>query len=216
VRFGFGQLLAGIGSRAGARRSVLGVEGGGEGCFAIVFPFVPAFGQDLGTHLRVQPHDGGVGAPGSAEIDARSALLGGEAAVVEVGDGVAEDEIDVAFDIALGEILARGDAGAFIGFAAFAVGVERILVAEEADAAEDGAIAHEFEGEGLGAFLRERTIAAEAVFDSQVFGVEIIAGDGDAGGFSGASRSAGAVIEAEDDCPAGGCRVLEVESSASR
>src|SRR3954447_5039657 len=57
-------------------------------------------------------------------------------AAIEKRDRVAEDEIDVAFDVALGEILARRLARAPIAVAVLAVGVERVLIPEESDAAE--------------------------------------------------------------------------------
>ena len=55
---------------------------------------------------------------------------------IEKRQGVSKNEIDVAFDVAIGEILPRGPARTLFGIAGFAVGVDRVLVAEETDMSE--------------------------------------------------------------------------------
>ena len=178
--FAGGELPAGTGPGAGPLRAILGIEGSWQRGFAVVLPLVPALGVDLRGHLGVHEDDGGVGAPGTAEIDAGGALGGGDAAAiedvpasffgvvpalrgdhdrrmservdlaaVEESQGIAEDEIHVAFDVALGEVLAGRFAGPLIALAPLAVRVQRVLIAEEADAAEDGAIAGDLESDGL-------------------------------------------------------------------
>src|ERR1700735_145576 len=72
-----------------------------------------------------------------------------ELAPVEDGHAVAEDEIGVAFDITVGEVLTRRHAGAVITVAVAAGGEQRVLGAGDAQVAEDGAVASHVQSYGL-------------------------------------------------------------------
>ena len=120
-------------------------------------------------------------------------------AVLEERERIAEDEVDIAFDVAIGEVLARGLARPLFGVAALAVGVEGVLVAEEAHVAEDGAVA-----------LDANATAWEPSWVSgrfrlKVFSMVRLAAKksspvtNDAGRLTGAARGPGALVEAEDD-----------------
>ncbi len=72
-------------------------------------------------------------------------------AAVEDGFGIAEDKVDVALDVAVGEVLAGGvaDAGFAGRMADAGAGVEGVLIAEKTDVAEDFAVASEEQGDCL-------------------------------------------------------------------
>ena len=100
-------------------------------------------------HVSLQGRGGG-------EI---SLVLAADFAVIENGRGFSEDEIDVAFDIAVVEIIA-----------AVAVGEDRVLPAEEPAIVERDSVAGDFDGQGL-------AVRAEGVLEGDVLGGEIIAED---------------------------------------
>ena len=124
-------------------------------------------------------------------------------AAVEERAGVAEDEIHVAFDVAVREILAA------------AVGVEGVLVAEEADVAEDGAVAGDLDCDGLRTFGK-RTVARVAVFKGEVLGIEIVAGDGGGGGERGAAGGAVGVVVGDDDVLGIGAESAQLDARCLR
>src|ERR1700722_14841513 len=70
-------------------------------------------------------------------------------AVVKNGFAVPENEVDVALNVAVSKVLAGGGGGLAIGRANSAASVERVLVAEEANVAEDGLIGSDQHGERL-------------------------------------------------------------------
>ena len=70
-------------------------------------------------------------------------------AVVEDGFAVAEDEIDIPGDIAVGKILARGNAVLPVRSAVAAAGINRVLVAQQAHIVENGAVAGDQQGQSL-------------------------------------------------------------------
>lgn len=61
--------------------------------------------------------------------------------VIEDSQGIAKDEVHVAFDVAVLKILACRDARASLSPAGTSRSIERVLRAEKADIAEDRAIA---------------------------------------------------------------------------
>ena len=115
-------------------------------------------------------------------------------AIFEKRQRVPEDEIDVAFDVAIREVLACRFAWSAVGLAAFAIRVQRVLEAEEADVAEDGAVGGDADRDGLRAFLRERAGLTEGILEREVLGAELVAGYRCAGGFSGPPRRAVAEV----------------------
>src|SRR5215469_10786717 len=80
------------------------------------------------------------------------ARAGVQLAVFEDGLGIAEDVVDMAFDVAVVKVLARGFTGCGIGGAAAgeAVGVKGVLAADQADTVEDGAVGTHEQGHSLG------------------------------------------------------------------
>src|SRR5580698_572625 len=97
-------------------------------------------------------------------------------AVVEDGLAVAEDEIDIAGDIAIGKILPRWSAGLPIRRAVPAAGVDRVLVAEQSHVVEDGAVAGDFKSQSLRTRWQLRMSAVEVVFKGDVFGEKVVGG----------------------------------------
>ena len=86
-------------------------------------------------------------------------------APVEDRHAVAENEIGIAFDVAVGEVLARRHAWAVVAVTIAAGGEQRILRAGDAEVAEDGAVARHVQRHCL-AFSR-----AGVVDDAQVIDV---------------------------------------------
>jgi hypothetical protein len=92
--------------------------------------------------------------------------------VVEDGGGVAEDEVDAAFDVGVDVVLAAE------------VGEEGVLVAEEAAVLEDGAVGAHGGGDGLAG-------VAGGVLEGEVVGLEVVAVDLGGLGEEGAAGSLG-------------------------
>ncbi len=193
-------------------------------CLALV-PLGPALRLDVRAHLGVEEDDGGFVAPWESEVDLAGTGVGGQAAVVEDvtgvlagltalggevaasgmgngvnlavfegGLGVAEDEVDFSLDVAVLEELAGGVAGGLL--AGFGAGHQGVLLAEEADVAQDGAVGGDGEGNGLGAGTAG---LAPVVGDGEVLGVEVVAGDEDCRGTGGSAGVGGAVVVDDDD-----------------
>src|SRR5258708_31889889 len=62
-------------------------------------------------------------------------------AVVEDRQGIAKDEIDISFNVTIAEILARRDTWAGVRFTRPGCGKQSVLCAQEANVAENGAVA---------------------------------------------------------------------------
>src|SRR6202050_3989166 len=117
-----------------------------------------------GTAEKDGAGDGGIGGELAVVKEKAGVLLGivlglrGEVAagvrggvnlaVLEDGFAVAEDEVDVAGDVAIGEVLARGDAILRV-VAAVRAEIDRVLIAEQAVVVEDGAVAGDENRESL-------------------------------------------------------------------
>ena len=69
--------------------------------------------------------------------------------MIEDSQGIAKDEVHVAFDVAVLKVLAGRDARAGLSLAGAARSVERVLRAKETDIAEDRAIAVHGKSESL-------------------------------------------------------------------
>ncbi len=98
--------------------------------------------------------------------------------MVEDGGGVAEDVVDAAGDEAVEVVLAAE------------VGEEGVLMAEEADVLEDGAVGADGGGDGLAG-------VAGGVFEGEVVGFEAVAVD--LGGFGEEGAAGGAGVEGVGD-----------------
>ena len=121
--------------------------------------------------------------------------------MVEDGGGVAEDEVDAAFDVGVDVVLAA------------VVGEEGVLMAEEAAVLEDGAVAAIGYGDGLagvaGGVLEGDVVGLEAgAVDldglgeegaAGDFGVERVGDDDVVGGFAGADEGDVVVVLGDDD-----------------
>src|SRR5439155_18133511 len=105
-----------------------------------------------------------------------TAVLAVDRAMIEHRRRASEDEIDAALDVTMIEILPA------------AVGVERVLPAEESAVAEDRAIAERFERDGLPG-------VAGGVFEGDVLGGEIAGVDERAGAPAGPNGLRGARAE---------------------
>jgi hypothetical protein len=128
--------------------------------------------------------------------------------VVEDGGGVAEDEVDAAFDVGVDVVLAA------------VVGEEGVLMAEEAAVFEDGAVAAVGYGYGLagvaGGVLEGDVVGLEAgAVDldglgeegaAGGFGVEGVGDDDVGGGFAHADESDVVVVLGDDDALVIGAR----------
>ena len=110
--------------------------------------------------------------------------VGVEFGVVEDGGGVAEDEVDAAFDVGVEVVLAA------------VVGEEGVLMAEEAAVLEDGAVAAIGDGYGLAGI-------ACGVFEGDVVGFEAGAVDFDGLGEEGAACGFGVEGVGDDDIGGG-------------
>ena len=106
--------------------------------------------------------------------------VGVELGVVEDGGGVAEDEVDAAFDVGVDVVLAA------------VVGEEGVLMAEEAAVLEDAAVAAIGYGYGLAG-------VAGGVFEGDVVGFEAGAVDLDGFGEEGAAGGFGVEGVGDDD-----------------
>ena len=106
--------------------------------------------------------------------------VGVEFGVVEDGGGVAEDEVDAAFDVGVDVVLAA------------VVGEERVLMAEEAAVLEDAAVAAVGYGDGLAG-------VAGGVLEGDVVGLEAGAVDLDGFGEEGAAGGLGVERVGDDD-----------------
>ena len=104
--------------------------------------------------------------------------------MVEDGGGVAEDEVDAAFDVGVGVVLAA------------VVGEERVLMAEEAAVLEDSAVGADGGGDGLAG-------VAGGVLEGEVVGLEGVAIDLGCFGEEGAACGFG--IEGVGDDGVLGC-----------
>ena len=100
--------------------------------------------------------------------------------VIEDGGGVAEDEVDAAFDVRVEVVLAA------------VVGEERVLMAEEAAVFEDGAVGADGDGDGLAG-------VAGGVFEGEVVGFETGAIDLDGFSKEGAAGLFGIQAVGDDD-----------------
>src|SRR3981189_2020943 len=144
-----------------------------------IVPVVPAGGVEVGGEFGVDVDDARVRSPGTAEaggvvggggafcsggggaqwgggVGVRGGVggsVGVELGTVEDGGGVAEDEVDAAFDVGVDVILAA------------VVGEERVLVAEEAAVFEDAAVGAVGYGDSLAGVSR-------GVFEGEVVGFE--------------------------------------------
>ncbi len=113
----------------------------------------------------------------------RGEIAGGELVelgVVEDGLGVAEDEVDGAFDVGVEVVLAA------------VVGEEGVLVAEDAAVLEDGAVGADGDGDGL-------TGVAGGVLKGQVVGLEAGSVDADGLGEKGSAGLFGVHGICDDD-----------------
>ena len=115
--------------------------------------------------------------------------------VVEDGGGVAEDEVD-----------APGDVGGGVELAAV-VGEEGVLMAEEADVLEDGAVRADGRGDGL-------TGVAGGVLDGEIVGLEVVGVDFESLGEVGSAGLAGVEGVGDDDVGRSGTHADEGHAGA--
>ena len=122
-----------------------------------------------------------------------SAIVSGtvDLAVLKPRFPVAENEIDIAFDVAIGEVLASGRAGlAFAGAATFAADVQRILIAQQPHIAKGRAIPCYGQCQRLRALRQLRVTRVEVVRECKIFGAKTIGLDIDGSRVEGAARIA--------------------------
>ena len=127
--------------------------------------------------------------------------VGVELGVVEDGGGVAEDEVDAAFDVGVEVVLAA------------VVGEEGVLMTEEAAVLEDGAVAAIYDGDGLAGVacgvlegdvvgLESGAVDLDCLGEEGAaggFGVEGVGDDDVGGGFAGADEGDVVVVLGDDD-----------------
>src|ERR1700677_2904509 len=96
-------------------------------------------------------------------------------AVIKDSFAVAENEIDIALDIAVREVLASRCAGLAVGSAVATAGVERVLIPKEANIIEDGLVGGDQHGQRLRADRHLRMRGVPIVGEGEVLGAEVIA-----------------------------------------
>src|ERR1700733_1277228 len=96
-------------------------------------------------------------------------------AVIKDRFAVAENEIDIALDIAVGKVLASGNAGLAVGSAVATAGVERVLIAEKANVAEDGSIGSDQHRQRLRPDGDLGVGGVPVVGEGEVLGAEVVA-----------------------------------------
>src|SRR5215831_20079268 len=114
-------------------------------------------------------------------------------AVIEDRLCVAKNEIHIAFDIAVVEILPRRNAGAGVAPARTACGKQRILRAQKADIAKNGAITAHGQRNGLRTLRLQSMVPAVVVLERHVVGIKIVAGNKSGGGMECAARAVRAI-----------------------
>src|ERR1700728_4941856 len=119
-------------------------------------------------------------------------------AVIKDRFAVAEYEIDIALDIAVGKVLASRNAGLAIGSAVATASVERVLIAEEANVAEDGSVGSDQRGQRLRPDGDLGVGGVPVVGEGEVLGAEVVAAYLGGGRVQCAAGSAGTFIEGDD------------------
>src|ERR1700683_2549533 len=119
-------------------------------------------------------------------------------AVIKDRFAVTENEIDIALDIAVGKVLASGNAGLAVGSAVATAGVERVLIAEKANVAEDGTIGSDQHRQRLRPDGDLGVGGVPVVGEGEVLGAEVVAAYLGSGRVQCASGSAGTLIESDD------------------
>src|ERR1700733_11791867 len=120
--------------------------------------------------------------------------------MVKDGFAIAEDEVDIALDIAMGKVLAGGGAGLAVGSAVAAAGVERVLVAEEANVAEDGLVGSDQHGQRLRTDRDLGVGGVPVVGEGEVLGAEVVGPNLSGGRVECAAGSPRTLIK-DDDGP---------------
>jgi len=118
--------------------------------------------------------------------------------MIKDGFAVAEDEVDVALDVAVGKVLPGGDAGLAIGSAVATAGVESVLIAEEANIAEDGLIGRDQNGQRLRADGDLLMSGIPVVGEGEVLGAEVVSAYLGSGRVECAAGRASTLIEDDD------------------
>src|SRR5215467_2737846 len=95
-------------------------------------------------------------------------------AVAKKCPGVSKNEIHMTFNVAIFKVLARGDAGTFLGLAGTAGRIESILRAEDANIAKYRPVARNGQRQSLRALGLCDVVPAEVILKSHVPREEII------------------------------------------
>src|SRR5205085_6725078 len=130
-------------------------------------------------------------------------------AAFEVGLSVAKDEVHMAFDVTIGEVLARRRAGPPLGDAAFAADKERVLRAEQPHVAKHGTIAAHGKRHGLPALATFGMLLPKIVCDGNAVREEIVTLNVQGGGIQRSAGRCGVLVEHDDDL--GGIRIVAFE-----
>ncbi len=101
--------------------------------------------------------------------------------------------------VAVGKILARGDAVLAVRSAVAAAGVDGVLIAQQAHIVKDGAVAGDQQRQSLRAGGKLRMGCVEIVLEGDVLGKEVVGGHIHGGGVERAAVLAGAAI-IDDHC----------------
>src|SRR5215831_15630345 len=114
-------------------------------------------------------------------------------AVVENGLGIAEDEIHVAFDVAILEILARRPTGSLVSLAGAAGGEQSVLCAEKTHVAEDSTVPSHGKRDGLRALRLQTVLLAEVILESEIGSRKVVCCNKDSCREKGTARTSRAV-----------------------
>lgn len=153
-----------------------------------------------GAVLRQEPVRVGAGRAGREHEALRGEghvpLQGAQFAVVQDGGGTAEDEVDVALDVAVAEVLPGEDGQVR------RVRVEGVLVAQEAAVVEGAAVARDLDGDGLGSGDGGIRGAQPVVGEGEVAGGEAVGLEGDGRAARRAVGAAARLRGRRPRCPA--------------
>src|SRR5215472_5110928 len=123
---------------------------------------------------------------------------------------IAEDEIYVAFNVAIAEVLTRslarrcvcrwrGSIPRQVFVARSAIGVQGILCAQQSYLVYHGTVGTHQQSDSLGPFFSACVLVLPSVFDGQVFGFEAVGVDGHGTRFAGSSCAYRCIIPTQHD-----------------